>query len=192
MTPNFDEDGNLDGGSIIGDPDTDDLVVFNVNVPVNGDTEHTIDGLEFNVQHNFGDTGFGGIFNYTYVDTDLSYDVNSLSDTEALVGLSDTANLVAFYEKNGLQARASYNWRDKFLSERRVNGDLTAPIFTDAYHQIDVNLSYDFESVEGLSVFVEGINITDEQNKQVGRDDRLVYRLTQTGARYNLGVRYSF
>lgn len=192
VTPNFDEDGNLDGGSIIGDPDSDNLVVFNVNVPVNGDTEHTIDGLEFNVQHSFGDSGFGGIVNYTYVDTDLSYDITSLADTEALVGLSDTANLVLFYDKNGFQARVAYNWRDKFLSERRVNGDLTAPIFTEEYHQIDVNVSYDFESVEGLSVFVEGVNITDEQTKQVGRDSRLVYRLTQTGARYNLGVRYSF
>jgi outer membrane receptor protein involved in Fe transport len=88
--------------------------------------------------------------------------------------------------------RVAYNWRDKFLNERRVNGDLTAPIYTDAYHQIDFNVSYDIPSVKGLTAFFEGINITNEYTNEVGRDSRLVYRLTQTGARYGLGVRYSF
>jgi TonB-dependent receptor len=192
VQPNFDADGNLDGGTIVGDPATDNTVNFRLNVPVNGDTKHTIDGLEFNIQHLFGDSGFGGIFNYTLVNADLKYDNSSLADTEALVGLSDTSNLVAFYDKDGIQVRVAYNWRDKFLNERRVNGDLTAPIYTDAYHQIDFNVSYDIPSVKGLTAFFEGINITNEYTNEVGRDSRLVYRLTQTGARYGLGVRYSF
>lgn len=192
VIPNFDDEGNLDGGSIVGDSATDNVVSFRLNVPVNGDQEYVIDGLEFNIQHVFGESGFGGIFNYTMVDTDLEYDINSLSDTEALVGLSDTSNLVLFYDKNGLEARVAYNWRDQFLNERRVNGDLTAPIFTDAYSQIDVNISYQVPSVEGLSVFVEGINITDEYITEFGRDERLIYEIIQSGARYNVGVRYSF
>jgi TonB-dependent receptor len=192
VQPNYDADGNLDGGTIIGDPATDNVVTFRLNVPVNGDRKHTIDGLEFNVQHLFGDSGFGGIFNYTLVNADLKYDNNSLADTEALVGLSDTSNLVAFYDKEGLQVRIAYNWRDKFLSERRVNGDLTAPIYTNPYHQIDFNVSYDIASVKGLTVFFEGINITNEYTTEVGRDDRLMYKLTQSGARYGLGMRYSF
>jgi len=192
VIPNFDEDGNLDGGTIIGDPETDNLVEFRLNIPVNSDEERTIDGLEFNIQHILGETGFGGIFNYTMVDADLEYDVNSLADTEALVGLSDTANLVLFYDKNGLQGRIAYNWRDEFLNERRVNGDLTAPIFTDAYHQIDVSVSYEVPSVKGLTVFAEGINITDEYITEFGRERRLIYNLTQQGARYNVGFRYNF
>lgn len=192
VQPKFDDDGLLDGGTIVGDPATDNTVNFRINVPVNGDTEHTIDGIEFNVQHLFGDSGFGGIFNYTMVNSDLEYDKNSLDDTEALVGLSDTANLVAFYDKDGLQARIAYNWRDEFLNERRTNGDLTAPIYTDAYHQIDFNISYEVPAVEGLTVFFEGINITNEYTNEFGRDNRLIYRLTQTGARYGLGARYNF
>jgi TonB-dependent receptor len=192
VQPNFDENGELDGGVIIGDPATDNTVNFRLNVPVNGDQEYTIDGLEFNVQHLFGDSGFGGIFNYTMVDTDLAYDNSSLGDTAALVGLSDTANLVAFYDKDGLQARIAYNWRDKFLNERRTNGDLTAPIYTDEYYQIDFNISYEVAAVEGLTVFVEGINITDEYSTEFGRDSRLVYKLTQSGARYGIGARYKF
>ncbi|WP_282167813.1 TonB-dependent receptor [Shewanella japonica] len=192
VQPNYDADGNLDGGTIIGDPATDDEVTFNLNVPVNGDEEHTIDGFEFNVQHLFGETGFGGIVNYTMVNSDLEYDNNSLEDTEALVGLSDTANLVLFYDNYGLQARVAYNWRDAFLNERRVNGDLTAPIYTDEYYQIDFNVSYDIPAVEGLTVFLEGINVTEEYVKEYGRVDQLVYKITQTGARYGLGVRYTF
>lgn len=192
VQPKFDEFGELDGGTIVGDPLTDNTVTFGLNVPVNGDKKYTIDGLEFNVQHLFGDSGFGGIFNYTMVDTDLAYDNNSLSDTEALVGLSDTANVVAFYDKDGLQARIAYNWRDQYLSERRVNADLTAPIYTEAYSQLDFNISYEIPAVEGLTVFFEGINITDEYTKNVGRVSQLTYQLTQTGARYALGARFSF
>ncbi|XQW86946.1 TonB-dependent receptor [Thalassotalea piscium] len=192
VQPNFGDDGLLDGGKIIGDPATDNIVNFRLNVPVNGDNEETIDGIEFNIQHLFGDSGFGGIVNYTMTDSGLAYDNNSLQDTAALTGLSDTANVVAFYDKNGLQARIAYNWRDEFLNERRVNGDLTAPIYTDAYYQIDFNISYDLPAVEGLTVFFEGINITDEYTKEYGRDSRLIYKLTQTGARYALGARYSF
>jgi TonB-dependent receptor len=192
VQPNFDENGDLDGGTILGDSATDNTVNFRLNVPVNGEEEYTIDGLEFNVQHLFGESGFGGIFNYTMVDSDLAYDNDSLDDTAALVGLSDTANLVAFYDKHGLQARIAYNWRDKFLNERRTNGDLTAPIYTDEYYQIDFNISYEISAVEGLTVFVEGINITDEYSTEFGRDDRLIYRITQSGARYGLGARYKF
>ncbi|WP_077338500.1 TonB-dependent receptor [Pseudocolwellia agarivorans] len=192
VQPKFDEFGELDGGTIVGDPLTDNTVTFGLNVPVNGDNEYTIDGLEFNVQHLFGESGFGGILNYTMVDTDLAYDNNSLSDTEALVGLSDTANVVAFYDRDGLQARIAYNWRDNYLTERRINADLTAPIYTEAYSQLDFNISYEIPSVEGLTVFFEGINITDEYTKNVGRVSQLTYQLTQTGARYALGARYNF
>jgi TonB-dependent receptor len=192
VQPKFDADGNLDGGTILGDSATDNTVNFRLSVPVNGDEEYTIDGLEFNVQHLFGDSGFGGIFNYTMVDSDLAYDNNSLGDTAALVGLSDTANLIAFYDNDGLQARITYNWRDKFLNERRVNGDLTAPIYTDEYYQIDFNVSYDLPSVDGLTVFIEGINITEEYATESGRVTTLTHRITQTGARYGLGVRYKF
>lgn len=192
VQPNFDENGNLDGGTIIGDPNTDETVNFRINTPVNGDQEHTIDGFEFNIQHLFGESGFGTVFNYTMVDSGLEYDNDSLEDTEALVGLSDTANFVVFYDKEGLQARIAYNWRDSFLNERRVNGDLTAPIYTDEYYQIDFNVSYELQQLEGLTVFVEGINITDEYITAYGRNENLIYNITQTGARYGLGIRYNF
>ncbi len=59
-----------------------------------------LDGLEFNVQHMFGETGFGVSANYTLVDSGLTYDNHNRGDQFALDGLSDSANLVAFYEND--------------------------------------------------------------------------------------------
>jgi TonB-dependent receptor len=186
--------GASSDGEIIGDPSTDDLVTFNVSVPVNSSRSEVVTGWEFNVQHLLGDTGFGGILNYTVVDTGLQYDVNSVADTEAIVGLGDTANVVAFYDKNGLQARIAYNWRDRFLSERRTgpDGDETSPLFTQPYRQIDFSVSYDLPILEGATVFLEGINITENDVKIVGRREAITQRLTASGARYNIGMRYIF
>lgn len=180
------------GNNIMGAPGEDPDVVFDVQVPVNSTDERSIKGFEFNVQHVFGGTGFGAIANYTMVDSGLSYDDRSLSDTPALVGLSDTANLVLFYDDHGLQVRLAYNWRENFLSERRLGGDLTAGIYTAAYSQLDLSASYEIPFLEGLTVFFEGINPTDERVETYGRDRALVYRITETGPRYNLGFRYTF
>ena len=55
-----------------------------------------------------------------------------------------------------------------------------------------MNVSYDLPQVEGLTVFLEGINITDEHTRTHGRSDYQMLNLTQTGARWALGARYSF
>lgn len=178
--------------TIYGNTDTDGGIMFDIRSPVNSDDKRTVSGLEFNIQHMFGDSGFGGVLNYTIVDSDIAYDNTVVADTPALTGLSDTANLVFFYDNYGVQARLAYNWRDEFLNERRVSGDLTAGIYTEEYSQIDMNVSYDLPMVDGLTVFFEGINLTDEYVKTHGRVDALVYRVTETGPRFNLGARYTF
>ena len=86
-----------------------------ITVPANQQSA-SLDGWEFNVQHVFGESGFGLAANYTIVDSGLTYDNYNLGEQFALEGLSDSANLVAFYEKGRWQVRAAYNWRDKFLS----------------------------------------------------------------------------
>jgi len=182
------------GGYIDGDPANDTEVGFAIAYPVNSDRAEIVDGFEFNIQHLLGDTGFGGIANFTIVDTGLQYDVDSVEDTEAIVGLSDSSNLVLFYDKDGLQVRVAYNWRDRFLSERRTGPDSneTSPLFTQAYSQIDLTASYDLPMVEGLTVFFEGINLTEDDVKIVGRRDQITMEQTTSSSRYNVGVRYKF
>lgn len=160
---------------------SDPEIIWGIATPENTD-ESQVSGLELNVQHMFGQSGFGAILNYTKVDSDDRYDVFAIENGLALQGLSDTANLVAFYEQNGFQIRVAYNWRDKFLLASGPE-----PTFTAAYSQIDVNASYDIN--DNLSVFVEGLNLTDEATHRYGRWENQLIDYEQYGQRYALGIR---
>jgi TonB-dependent receptor len=167
----------------------DPLLDFTAQMPTNN-KDAVIDGYELAVQHFFADTGFGIQANYTIVNGDISFDVSADPTTTqfALVGLSDTANLIVMYENDKFQARIAYNWRDKFLNSaaRYVN----EPSFTEAYHQIDFNVAYNYS--DDLSFFFEGINITEEDSRQHGRYRAQLWNLDQYGARYSIGLRYDF
>jgi len=53
-----------------------------------------------------------------------------------------------------------------------------------------VNASYDI--TDNLSVSAEAINLTNETQRVHGRNKNQALYVTQTGARYMLGVRYKF
>ena len=167
----------------------DPLLTFINSKPVNNRSAN-IYGFELAAQHFFGDTGFGVAANYTTVNGDVAFDINAdPSETQfALVGLSDTANLILMYEKDGLQARIAYNWRDKFLDT--TSQYVNEPGFTESLSQIDFNVSYDI--TEDLTVFLEGINITEENSRRHGRTSAQLWRMEELGARYALGARYKF
>jgi TonB-dependent receptor len=169
-----------------GDPEME----FRMSIPVNNE-EAKIHGLELAVQHFFGETGFGVMANYTLVRGDVKFDNNSPpGETQfALVGLSDTANLVLMYEKFGVQARLAYNWRDEFLSRTNV-GAYNNPGYVEAHSQIDMNVSYDV--TEQISVFFEGINLTEEDRREYARNEAMLWGLEDLGARYQVGARYTF
>lgn len=181
------------GDASLGDP----LTVFSLVTPVNVESAE-IDGWEIALQHMFGESGFGIILNYTTVDGDISYDNSNTNKGEgvanqfALLGLSDSANVVAFYDKNGIQARAAYNWRDDFLNNTLDGGGERNPVYTEAYGQLDINISYEIPQVEGLTIMAEGINITDESLRTYGRTEDMVINALEQGARYSIGVRYQF
>jgi len=177
-------------GTIAGLP-TDPLLMFNTSTYVNEQTA-SVHGLEFNLQHMFGRSGFGVQANYTYVHSPLKYN-NSNLDTStqfAIVGLSNSANLVAIYEDSTWAARLAYNWRDKFLASTTQPGGNNGPVYTLAYGQIDATVSYQFD--KHLSFQFDGINLTNAIQKNVGRSDQEVENVTQTGARVMLGARYKF
>ena len=171
-------------------PNNDDpLMEFTVTEFINN-KEAKINGFEFAIQHFFGETGFGFQANYTTVDGDIGFDNDGDPTVTqfALVGLSDTANLVAMYEKDDFQARIAYNWRDSFLYTQAEY--INEPGYTEAYAQIDFSASYQVN--DNLSVFVEGINITGEDTRTHGRTKVQLWKLAEQEARYALGARYSF
>ncbi len=149
-----------------------------------------LDGWELNIQHMFGDSGFGVQANYTMVDSGFKYDdTNTTTPQYPMVGLADSYNVVAFFDKFDWQVRAAYNWRDEFLTATG-DGQGANPAYTDAYGQLDLNVTYGVN--EHLSVFGEAINLTNETQRLHGRNDNQLLFATQIGARYMFGARYKF
>ncbi|MGB0473538.1 MAG: TonB-dependent receptor [Porticoccaceae bacterium] len=162
----------------------DPVAIFDVIIPIN-QRETNVKGLELMAQHTFGESGFGFQANYTVVDGNLEYDINLNEAQWVIPGMSDTANLVAFYDKDGFQIRFAYNWRDEFLTSAGRD-----PRFVEEYSQLDFNASYEFN--DHFSVFIEGINLTEEHQRVHGRSKYQVREYSVGHARYNLGARYSF
>lgn len=176
-------------GQILG-IDGDPLLNFDISIPENSDQTARIDGWEFALQHNFWETGFGVILNYTIVNGDAEFDnTEPYTVTQfALVGLSDSANAVAFYDKGPFQARVAWNWRDEFLASYGQNP--TNPFYRDAYWQIDASASYEFDM--GLTLFAEVINLTGESLTGHRRGDDTTFFSDTGAARYSAGARFSF
>ncbi|MDP7404732.1 MAG: TonB-dependent receptor, partial [Porticoccaceae bacterium] len=165
---------------VLGDP----VAIFDVTIPIN-QRETQVKGWEIMAQHNFGDSGFGLQANYTIVDGNLNYDINLNEEQWVVPGMSNTANLVGYYDKNGLQVRFALNWRDQFLSSAARD-----PLFVEEYYQLDMNMSYEVNS--NLSVFLEGINLTQEHQRIHGRSSYQLREFAVGHARYNFGLRYEF
>jgi TonB-dependent receptor len=178
-----------------------ELAIFRVSKPVNKD-DAEVEGIELNIQHNFGESGFGVIANATFVDSNVAYVPEDIfkNDQFALSGLSDSANLIGYYDKDGFNIRFAYNWRDDFFNgigqsqggvlnnEGKAVG--TNVTNTEAYGQLDMSASYEFS--DNLTVFMDGLNVTNSSYRVYGREKLQVLRAGQTGPRYNLGLRYTF
>lgn len=176
--------------NIVGIPGEDPEAVFDVS-QVSNEESASVDGWEFAVNHNFWDTGFGIVANYTAVGESTSFDNfgGAREPQFAVTGVSDSANLIAFYDKHGFQARVAYNWREKFLATTAsFNGN--NPITVADFAQVDANVSYQF--TDNLTVFLEGINLNDAQVEQFNRADEQVLGVFESGPRFHLGVRYKF
>ena len=169
----------------------DPLMGFEVTQPVNNQSAR-ISGYEVAWQHFFGESGFGFQTNFTIVDGDIGYDVGAdpSIDQFALEGLSDSANLVLIYEKEGLSSRIAYNWRDSFLASTNRGGSSRNPTFVDEYTQLDLNISYDFS--DDLSVSFDVINLLEEGQRHYGRTYANVYFVDEADRRFVLGMRYNF
>ena len=174
-------------GTITGQPG-DPQLSFKINTPVNQHSA-SLRGWEFNIQNAFGNSGFGVSANYTLVMSGLKYDNANMNDQFALVGLSDSANVVAFYENEHVNARLAYNWRGKFLAST-FDGAGPNPVYTEPYGQLDMTLGYNVN--EHLSFQLDAINLNDGVLRQHSRTTEMLESITQTGRRYMIGARYKF
>ena len=188
---NYQDDPAVDGDTIVsvaGDPS----IVFDLRRPVN-QKDATVDGWEINLQHNFGDTGFGFVVNATFVDADVGFDYSKPLDGQfVLNGLSDSANVIGYYENDSLQVRLAYNWRDDFLAGigQGQGNTQTSPTNVEAYGQLDLGVTYYYQ--DHLTFYFSGLNLTDETTQIYGLSENQVLQSVQGGTRYDFGLRYNF
>jgi TonB-dependent receptor len=152
-----------------------------VSQPQNTGDEEIL-GFEIGVQKTFDDlpglwSGFGVQANYTYLDSEASYDeglVNDVfgPDTDGAAnflrnppksgqGLSENSfNVVGFYEHGPFSARLAYNWRDEYLLSP-IAGPNGWALYEDARGQLDANMSY--SPLDGVTVFLDATNILQEE-----------------------------
>jgi TonB-dependent receptor len=160
--------------------------VYTVSRPQNGESAR-ITGYEAALTHMF-DNGFGVTVNATVVDSNLNVGADT-TQSFALEGLGDSQNFILFYEQGDYQARVAFNNREAFLRQLD-NGFNGEPINTERFGQWDISASYDVN--EYLTVFFEGINITEEELVQTGRFKNQIYSVEDNGSRYAVGVRGAF
>lgn len=175
--------------NLVGEAD-DPLYEFDVNRPIN-QNKAKLHGWELGGQYFLGDTGFGIFANYTIVNGDVGFDNTVLErDQFALLGLSDTANVMLMYEKYGWTARLAWNWRDEYLIAANQNGSNRNPFYVEEYEQWDLSVGYTFD--DHWAVAFEAINLTGEDVRWHGRSQKQVIKLVDQSPRYMLGVRYKF
>lgn len=169
----------------------DPLYQFDVSRPVNKNNAH-MHGWEFGGQYFFGKTGIGVLANYTIAKQNIGVKPDSSPTVNqfAVTGLSNSANIVAMYQKYGWSVRLAWAWRGHYLLALNQNGSSRNPLYVDPYHELDLGITYEFN--KHLSCVLSGINLTGEDVRWYERSQLQVVRLVDQKPRYALAVRYHF
>jgi TonB-dependent receptor len=153
--------------------------------------EGSVTGIELVAQTTFDFLpapfdGFGGIVNYTYLDSSRTLDTGV--DVQIPGNSPHTLNATLFYEKGPFSIRASYNYRDTYLQEQF--GPRDNAIYVDADGRIDLSASYTMDS--GVSVNLNVANLTGENRYEYADqpDRAILYQLD--GRIVTFGVGYTF
>lgn len=126
--------------------------------------------------------GYGFQVNYTKVTGDVSSRSNPNLNFQ-LPGVSDTANVVGFFERGRIGLRVAYNWRDAFLAQPNYGG-YTEPRYFAAFSQVDARLNIDLPGDVGLALDV--INLTGNTVSSYGRSKNAFISYQDYGRRFTL------
>lgn len=152
-------------------------------------------GVELNYQQQFTFLpspldGFGFQGNVTFLEG--SYDtatINGVRQTGLqFQGLSDTiTNASLYFEKYGLSARISYQWRSDWLD---TLGGLGSGEFRQSYDNLDVSIRY--QLTDNFTLFLDASNLTDAIYVAYQDNELQPTEVEQIGRRFLGGVRFSF
>lgn len=170
----------------------DGVYDFDLYQPINVDQPFEVSGFEFVAILPLGMfweplEGFGVNANYTLLDSSLM-GTSTLDIPLPPVGLAEsTYNFTLFYENDRFQARASYNFKDKYVESV---GYEMYPVWRDGYGQTDVSVSYNL--TDNIQFNLEAINLTDERTAGYTMDPSFPVMDEMSGRRVTFGVRMDF
>lgn len=163
-------------------------------------------GFEISYQQTFGFlpslfANIGTQLNYTHVESEISYCTTAKCDvfvTADLVNLSPNAwNATLYYDDGKFNARVSAAYRDTYYQNVPGSNGATGLIpYQGKTETTTIDASASYNLTDNLSVTIEGLNLTDEYNRQnhgdlsTSRDSTYVYH--HTGRQVFLGARYRF
>lgn len=156
-------------------------------------------GLELNYQQQFTFLpspldGFGFQGNLTLLDGQFETNIPGGINRTGLPfpGTSDTIVNASFYfEKYGLSARVSYQYRTDWLDTLGGLGTGgTGDEFRDAYDNLDVSIRY--KLTDNFTLFADLSNLTDAVYTAYQGDEGRPTEVEQIGRRYLFGVRFGF
>lgn len=146
-------------------------------------------GVEFNYQQQFGFLpspldGFGVQGNIALLGGHFD---TSTAKKLPFQGLSDTVlNGSFYYEKYGLSARVSYQWRSDWLD---TLGGLGSGEYRKGYDNLDVSVRYAVN--DNLTLFADATNLTDAIYMAYEDDESKPTEVEQVGRRYMFGIRFA-
>jgi TonB-dependent receptor len=131
-------------------------------------------------------SGFGFQGNVTFLDGEFK---TPTGEKSAFPGLSDTlVNASIFYEKYGLSARLSYQWRNDWLDD--PSPDAREQTYWAATEQLDLSLRYQVR--DGVTVYFDASNLTDEVGMRYQAHANRPIEAEGVGRRFMGGVRFNF
>lgn len=164
---------------------------FLVSRPRNAE-KAKVDGFTVQLTHSF-DFGFGFQANYTHVTGDVSSRTDPTLNSQ-LPGISDTANLTAFFERDWIGLRVAYNWRDSFVARTNYGNQkfpgATFPRNYAPYGQIDARLSVPLP--KGFTLAFDAVNLTHRKVRSYGISESAFISYQDYGRRFTVSLSSKF
>jgi iron complex outermembrane receptor protein len=139
--------------------------------------------------------GFGLTGGLSYTVAEISRGSNVPS--EPIAGYSRwVGNATAYYERNGFNIRGSVRHRSKYLGDfTSFDGEATRrTVRPETIY--DAQIGYDFQegsALRGLSVFIQGSNLTDEPFVSYDNNDPTqILNFQRYGRRFTAGATFKF
>ena len=131
----------------------------------------SVQGIELAYQQQFSFlpgflSDFGGIFNYTYADSDATYVSSDVENSELFAGFPflntsrDTFNATVYWERTGHTVRLAYNYRSESLAQAVQND---GSIWADDRESLD--MSGKFRLTDNINLTFAATNLTNEANR---------------------------